>query len=1096
VVTRDYQHGISDLIAVPVAVPGSPLMTNAIYMADTSHIFRIQDGEFPTSEVIYRKKNSINATVAPVYDSANAQLLFLEGAGEINGRPVNGTTVTAFDPFKGIVNWQQTAANGEVFTPPVIAGGSVYLMTTSGYLYVIDSARGTMILESSPLPEGSGQVQLAVAVGVTPGGTRVMALTNQNWLYGLDGVSGTPVWWVQPMNNPAQPTFNAAPVVSESLVYAAGSDGNIYGFAVASKGTPKVAAKYVTADSIVGFAGFSNGNVYFGLETNGILGVNLESIENCFQVECDLIQDFGVTYSNGSGPGTGTVSQFPAYHCHVTLYRSDSKGNLSTLPNQIVQIESSDPLQITANSNQVYSIDSDKPASLTSDGNGKLVIAIQAGTVGSATSPACLSCPSLTLWGNFMEQEERILIYPDQPLHSKLAGIKGHTLQHATTFPDNSSPTTPGPAMAGSALQGKKGERNAAHLAQAINNTMGAQQLHIEQQGQGKYLAPSRIISPGVRFSPKAKPAGPRQATPGETAPNYIYRLDADKEGNSDFQASTFEEVTKYIERKLKNNPEDNIFTDIADFVENVVNDVENVVEMALAVAEDAITAFIQTTENLYHLVVQSVEDAANLVLGVLKSVVADVESAIESVIQALSFLFDFSDFIATHTAIVGFANQIFGQSGDFTKKVRAWKKDSSAITGFLNGLGPKLGGAVGPGNPVSKHLGSQSLGQAQGPNSDPSSAYTKGGGSSCGCTSMSQKANDNAPGASISSSSSALDGIDFFSFVSKAGSAFETFLGSVGQSLGSDFADMITQFMNVLSSPSNMQSNGAGSFVQILTQDIASDMVNFLVSIVDAFIAFLDSILSDFYSALTTPLSIPVVSDLYQWIVGSPLTLLDLFAFLLAIPTTIIYKALTGKAPSFGSGDTAADGSPWVFSQIMFSVCMLIYTIPDVGGDLTEGDMGLVWGTFGIIMTGLTLLAFYLTFDPALVGVGDEGIHNQVFFMLSFLPIGISIYGLYGIVEPKSKGNILEAAKFSTFYGVGYLLASVVYAIAWPDTWLYGDEPSGMPWSLLSNICASFSPMCKVLTLGADKAVFDIFGDVGCAVTNIGNWQTTNGLT
>jgi hypothetical protein len=68
----------------------------------------------------------------------------------------------------------------------------------------------------------------------------------------------------------------------------------------------------------------------------------------------------------------------------------------------------------------------------------------------------------------------------------------------------------------------------------------------------------------------------------------------------------------------------------------------------------------------------------------------------------------------------------------------------------------------------------------------------------------------------------------------------------------------------------------------------------NVLVKLVDVIKVFSDLLLQ----FLDAPAEIPVISWVYKLVTGSDLSMLDLICFITAIPTTVIYKAMSGYAP------------------------------------------------------------------------------------------------------------------------------------------------------------------------------------------------------
>jgi hypothetical protein len=92
------------------------------------------------------------------------------------------------------------------------------------------------------------------------------------------------------------------------------------------------------------------------------------------------------------------------------------------------------------------------------------------------------------------------------------------------------------------------------------------------------------------------------------------------------------------------------------------------------------------------------------------------------------------------------------------------------------------------------------------------------------------------------------------------------------------------------------LSSIGAG-LLRIL-QGVAKAILMGIKAAVDKLLALLSGLIQSVLDLLTAEVEIPFVSSFYQSVTNAKLTALDLSALLAAIPTTVIYKAVTQAAP------------------------------------------------------------------------------------------------------------------------------------------------------------------------------------------------------
>lgn len=80
---------------------------------------------------------------------------------------------------------------------------------------------------------------------------------------------------------------------------------------------------------------------------------------------------------------------------------------------------------------------------------------------------------------------------------------------------------------------------------------------------------------------------------------------------------------------------------------------------------------------------------------------------------------------------------------------------------------------------------------------------------------------------------------------------------------------------------------------------DLLEDLLGAVESIATGVLGSFSDLLVELADGINKPISIPVLSPLYKKITrGSNLTILDAVALCIAIPTTIVYKTITGKSP------------------------------------------------------------------------------------------------------------------------------------------------------------------------------------------------------
>jgi hypothetical protein len=128
-----------------------------------------------------------------------------------------------------------------------------------------------------------------------------------------------------------------------------------------------------------------------------------------------------------------------------------------------------------------------------------------------------------------------------------------------------------------------------------------------------------------------------------------------------------------------------------------------------------------------------------------------------------------------------------------------------------------------------------------------------------------------------------------------------EPLLGDVSKTLQS----VVTDLLDLLR-PGTATANELLAHLRI---DVVSGVLKTIEDLVEGLLRVAADLLGVLRSTLDEPLEIPLLSGLYQRFVGEPFTLLRGLSLLIAVPTTLIIRLATGRAP-FADGTFGLDGA------------------------------------------------------------------------------------------------------------------------------------------------------------------------------------------
>jgi hypothetical protein len=287
--------------------------------------------------------------------------------------------------------------------------------------------------------------------------------------------------------------------------------------------------------------------------------------------------------------------------------------------------------------------------------------------------------------------------------------------------------------------------------------------------------------------------------------------------------------------------------------------------------------------------------------------------------------------------------------------------------------------------------------------------------------------------------------------------SAIEGFFQSVGQQIGDDPA--------LQSLPDDAQAafkNFAGLFtgstgftdqtladVLAVVRDLVAGLIHLGQVVAHAFLKLLQTIIDGIVSFLTGTIQIPFVSDFYKLVANDDLSVLSLFSLIAAVPTTIVYKLLTGTSPGDSSaalltGDLSATN--WVGLANTFTLLLLLPLW--VASDL---------GNFPPILSGAIAgaTAIQAALGLTLITLGGPNAPDYILWCAQFLSIILSAYGIW-VGEAWSA----TAPTIYGVYGFGMMIFYILYASLDPAK--YWDPASE---TFFANLCSALPYLAQPLS-------------------------------
>jgi hypothetical protein len=733
-------------------------------------------------------------------------------------------------------------------------------------------------------------------------------------------------------------------------------------------------------------------------------------------------------------------------------------------------------------------------AVVATDATGKITVVSDATDVKTA---------ALRVWAPFMDNSERVVIYPDHEFHQRVMTahanasdtdpgkvnlVTAHGYNGNPFFTDQEKSSNV-PQQTATAVQ-QMGTATGLGGSTASPATPGALQA-----GPAKYLAyadmggASYYPADTIAQRPLPPPAAAfalrvQRAAGGSLTPSVLSLKDAGAVLDSWQQYDPWappSAATAGVGAGMLGEWWDDFWNWLCNEVQQVADVIQQIV---VTVAEDVRVA-IQVIENgiakVVNFVVKTVEDAVHAI----GSFFIQLGKLIMDTIEALSLLFDFQAIHDTFLMLENLVNQLY--KGDQThpglgaaitnhaeQAVHVFiHQEDQAISNLIDEIKAKL-----TGNPPVSQL------KGQGSTEHDAYQVTPAAGSSSPSPVQGSWASDkmkqHVPLATMGAQAGAGAGL-----ADSAWQLLQDFINGFASSidsggLASAVGELETQFETLFRSAS------LGEFLATAV-DVLLDFIKLLLEaalnlaggLVGAALSVIAGTLDAVWDLINQPITIPFIGDLFEDLIGEEFTILRATLFLVAIPVAIMFRAITGKNPSQAvlAAQPAGGAALGAVSAEAQLVCTLAGIFTGLCGGLLSGAMGME-GSAGQAAGATVIAAFglagLLTSTPW-ISSSNPSDNKIVQFGLSVgaqvpyvLLAGLAIGGLAG----PDLGDPIAVAQ--CVMGIATLAAEIAILVDTPPSW-------GADVGIALGIAGTLPPIVGLLRV---SEINEFFGGAGRGIS------------
>lgn len=563
---------------------------------------------------------------------------------------------------------------------------------------------------------------------------------------------------------------------------------------------------------------------------------------------------------------SGSIEDFPSYSTDVALF-SQLGAPLVETP---VLVWTADASRLSINGS-VYYVTPRRPIRVLTNSAGVLSIAQQTGAL--AIPPVLINVP------NLMSPGEAIEIRQNADVQDSLSKTTGNQLMDAKLA--NGRPL----------LTDQYHKQDTANaVAEAVSRSMNLTGSAFLLTQTGTPYLDARRPRAGVALHTEN---GAHQALDLAAMPEQHWQLSV-KNGGLVFTDLSAESALGTLLTLRSSAVSAGFFDwleDIGDFIAGVASGIIEVVDYVVSKVAGGIRAafhfIVDGVTYLFETLIDTVEKAFDLA----ESVFAAVKVFFQELYEWLAFLFNWNDILRTHDALAHVVNTGFdflaGATSGIQSKV---DKGINTLQGQLQQWFEQARSTI---------AGTHSLGGYERANTPDDPTTSK------------SVANNIVYNGLVNNASCASSAQGTLLLANELGDPLSDFIAKLSNL--ADFTESSQAFAQALAYIQDLGSNPDQIFRKLLAalMSVVEGVLQAILSgvqlVVDAMLQLVQSFVTSIKGLLNAEWNIPFVSDLYRLVTnGSKLTTLDLVALVLAVPGTILFKALKGAAPFPDSGSVA----------------------------------------------------------------------------------------------------------------------------------------------------------------------------------------------
>jgi hypothetical protein len=763
------------------------------------------------------------------------------------------------------------------------------------------------------------------------------------------------------------------------------------------------------------------GTVCHVLSEEQVYALDLSDVFHALTVDTSLLQDYVADPT-----GVATVVAAPTTHAALTV--TDDIG--TPRPQVTCRVWSSAPCDVVINGLS-QSLNQYEPVLAATDSTGRIRI---------ESAVTSLRSPYYLLWAPFMLNGERIVVYPDHDVLTSLGSVDASGLSTATGY--DGQPLLPDhvrndPGSLNALASTSQGLMSVASSARAPAPTERA------APPAARYLTP--ITTAGTQYlrDTSRLVATPVSQTSWRLSQGSVSPAGA--MGLLDFVELAAADVVAWLDGHPPTKDPAVESWSFADLIDQVAQGTAQFTDFVLceagAVAEtllSAVTFVYEGVEQTVYLLIQTAEDAFDALESLWTTIVGDIGR----VLEWLSYVFDWSAIKVAHDQMVQSVTGTLQQLASGT-----YLQDAQTYIAAQVGIGQA---AVEQAfNTARSLIGASAFNSSQyataGEPMDSSARGLQSGAKqtwlvnkTLTSSGMGNGNGGHVPGPVPASSFGSAAGTAFpaFNFSANVQQAATELVTNLGTIVSADVEQAVNQFTSGYANAdaSNLLSTAAGTVLTgiedliELVMDVMKTGVNGLIDVFAAAVA--DPAL---LGTLTSPLPIPIVSDMYELITGDEMTVLDLIAWLVAIPATILQRALEDDAAATPAPGGTSDFA--YFAYISYITWCPIDTVIEMFGEAPVStakkdplDKGLVLleNVFGIGLPAVIQASLLLDV------LANKSEHdkdwlaaNVALWAITCVPIALDIVSLCVAPPP---GQVRALARFNAVLRLALLLTGVEF--------------------------------------------------------------------